>query len=233
MKVLVIGKGGREHALVWKLSRSKRCERVYCAPGNAGTAEDGENVAIDPNDFPAVISFAKKENIGLIVIGPEDPLARGAADAFRKAGLRVFGPSGQAAQLEASKVFSKELMKHANVPTADFQTFDHPDLAKKFLTSRDYIALDGLTITPPYPPENLVVEGGKQYVIVHKVVSGPRRWLSLKRPEPRREPLNITTVKVPRGRRSRASSRRTVSRRARAYSSARTRRRRSRLSNAS
>src|SRR5207245_3999683 len=103
-KVLVVGKGGREHALVWKLAQSPRVERVFCAPGNAGTAEDGVNVSLEPNDFDGLIRFAKNEAVGLTVIGPEDPLAQGIVDAFQKAGLRVFGPSKAAALLEASKV---------------------------------------------------------------------------------------------------------------------------------
>src|SRR5262249_50778584 len=118
MKVLVIGKGGREHALVWKLGQSPRAEKVFCAPGNAGTAQDGVNVPIEQNDIPALIRFAQKEKIGLTVVGPEEPLALGIVDAFEKAGLRSFGPSKQAAQLEASKVFAKQLMRHADVPTA-------------------------------------------------------------------------------------------------------------------
>src|SRR5947207_1009935 len=94
MNVLVIGKGGREHALVWKLARSPRVKRVFCAPGNAGTALDGVNVPIEssPNDFDRLARFAKKENIGLVVVGPEDPLAAGLTDALQKEGLRVFGP---------------------------------------------------------------------------------------------------------------------------------------------
>src|ERR1700680_2686913 len=113
MKVLVVGKGGREHALVWKLSRSPRVTGVFCAPGNAGTSEDGVNVPMEPNDFDALIRFARQEAIGLTVIGPEDPLAQGIVDAFQKAGLRVFGPTKMAAALEASKAFSKQLMRHA------------------------------------------------------------------------------------------------------------------------
>src|SRR3954463_5492835 len=115
MKVLVIGKGGREHALVWKLAQSPRVERVYCAPGNAGTALDGVNVPIEVNDFDYLVRFARKEAIGLTVVGPEDPLALGIVEAFQKAGLRIFGPSKEAAQLEASKVFAKQLMRHADV----------------------------------------------------------------------------------------------------------------------
>src|SRR3954451_18865307 len=105
MKILVVGKGGREHALVWKLAQSPRVERVFCAPGNAGTAEDGTNVPVEANEFDKLIRFAKKEDVGLTVVGPEEPLALGIVDAFKKAGLRVFGPSREAAQVEASKVF--------------------------------------------------------------------------------------------------------------------------------
>src|SRR5438034_119478 len=101
MNVLVVGKGGREHALVWKLAQSPRAERVYCAPGNAGTAEDGINVPISPSDFDGLARFAKKETIGLVIVGPEEPLALGIVDFLQKAGLHVFGPSREAAQLEA------------------------------------------------------------------------------------------------------------------------------------
>jgi phosphoribosylamine--glycine ligase len=147
MNVLVIGKGGREHALVWKLSESPRAERVYCAPGNAGTAEDGVNVPIEVNDFDRLQRFARKENIGLTVVGPEDPLALGIVDAFHKAGLRIFGPSQEAAQIEASKVFAKQLMRHADVPTSEFRVFDHPDPARHYLETREYpvvVKADGL-----------------------------------------------------------------------------------------
>src|SRR5436189_5281274 len=106
MKVLVVGKGGREHALVWKLAQSPRAERVYCAPGNAGTAEEGVNVPLEANDIDKLIRFAKKEGIGLTIVGPEEPLALGMVDAFQKEGLRIFGPSREAAQLESSKVFA-------------------------------------------------------------------------------------------------------------------------------
>src|SRR5712692_61226 len=119
MKILVVGKGGREHALVWKLAQSPRAERVYCAPGNAGTATEGVNVPMDVGDFEALIRFARKEGIGLTVIGPEEPLARGIVDHFQKAGLRVFGPTRAAAQLEASKAFAKQVMRDADVPTAE------------------------------------------------------------------------------------------------------------------
>lgn len=147
MKVLVIGKGGREHALVWKLAQSPRVERIYCAPGNAGTAEDGVNVAIEATDTDRLIKFARKEEIGLTVVGPEDPLAQGIVDQFQKAGLRVFGPSREAAQIEASKVFAKQLMRHADVPTAEFRVCDHPDPARHYIETREYpvvVKADGL-----------------------------------------------------------------------------------------
>jgi phosphoribosylamine--glycine ligase len=147
MKVLVIGKGGREHALVWKLAQSPRVQRVYCAPGNAGTALDGTNVPIEQNDVPGLVRFAQKDKVGLTVVGPEEPLALGIVDEFQKAGLRIFGPSRAAAQLESSKVFSKQLMRHADVPTADFRVFDHPDSARRYIETRDYpvvVKADGL-----------------------------------------------------------------------------------------
>src|SRR5713226_3648794 len=147
MKVLVIGKGGREHALVWKLAQSPRVSRVYCAPGNAGTAQDGINVPIDPTDFDRLAKWAKKGEIALTVVGPEEPLALGLVDFFQQAGLRIFGPSKEAAQLEASKVFAKQLMRHADVPTAEFRVFDHPDPARHYLETREYpvvVKADGL-----------------------------------------------------------------------------------------
>jgi phosphoribosylamine---glycine ligase len=147
MNVLVIGKGGREHALVWKLAQSPRVEQVYCAPGNAGTGIDGINIAIEANEFEKLIRFAKKENIGLTVVGPEEPLVNGIVDAFQKEGLRVFGPSKSAARIEGSKVFSKQLMRHADVPTAEFKIFDHSEPAKYWIDTREYpvvVKADGL-----------------------------------------------------------------------------------------
>jgi phosphoribosylamine---glycine ligase len=147
MKVLVIGKGGREHALVWKLAQSPRVEKVFCAPGNAGTAADGANVPIDVNEFDKLIRFAKREGIGLTVVGPEEPLANGIVDAFQKEGLRIFGPSKSAARIEGSKVFSKQLMRHADVPTAEFKIFDHSEPAKYWVDTREYpvvVKADGL-----------------------------------------------------------------------------------------
>jgi len=147
MKVLVIGKGGREHALVWKIAQSPRVERVFCAPGNAGTAEDGINVPIEPHDCDGLLKFAKKEGIDLTVVGPEEPLAAGIVDLFQEAGQRIFGPTKLAAELEASKVFAKKLMRHADVPTAEFRVFDHPDMARHYIETREYpvvVKADGL-----------------------------------------------------------------------------------------
>jgi phosphoribosylamine--glycine ligase len=147
MKILVIGKGGREHALTWKLAQSPRVERVYCAPGNAGTAVEGVNLSIDPMDFDHLVRFAKKEEVGLTVVGPEDPLAAGIVDVFKKAGLLIFGPSRDAAQIEASKVFSKTMIRQADVPTAEFRVFDHPDPARHYVETREYpvvVKADGL-----------------------------------------------------------------------------------------
>src|SRR4051794_31903765 len=147
VKVLVIGKGGREHALVWKLAQSPRAKKVFCAPGNAGTARDGVNVPIEPHEFDKLIRFAQKEHVGLTVVGPEDPLAQGIVDIFQAAGLKVFGPTKAAARIEGSKVFSKQLMRHADVPTAEFRVFDHPEPARTYVETRDYpvvVKADGL-----------------------------------------------------------------------------------------
>lgn len=145
--VLVIGKGGREHALVWKLAQSARAAKVFCAPGNAGTALGGVNVPIDPLEFDKLIRFAKKESVGLTVVGPEEPLTAGIVDAFQAAGLRVFGPSKSAARIEGSKVFAKNLMRFADVPTAEFRVFDHPEPARAFVENREHplvVKADGL-----------------------------------------------------------------------------------------
>ena len=136
MKVLVIGQGGREHVLAWKLAQSPKVDTVFCAPGNAGTAVDAVNVDISDSDIPALLAFAQDKQIDLTVVGPEAPLVAGLSDAFRDAGLKVFGPSQAAAQLEGSKTFSKELMKAAKVPTAEYRTFQHAEDALEYLESR-------------------------------------------------------------------------------------------------
>jgi phosphoribosylamine--glycine ligase len=148
MNILVIGSGGREHALAWKLAQSPRAEKVFVAPGNAGTAADAENVPIPPDDFRRLIQFAKENHVELSVVGPEAPLAAGIVDAFQAARLRVFGPSKAAAELEASKVFCKDLLRNADVPSAEYQTFSSAVAAQKFLKERENVPVvvkaDGL-----------------------------------------------------------------------------------------
>lgn len=124
MKVLVIGSGGREHTLTWKLAQSKKVSKIYCVPGNGGISQIAECVSLDPLDFPQVAEFAKKENVDLTVVGPEVPLVGGIVDFFRAKGLRIFGPNMRAAQIEGSKVFAKNFMKKYNIPTAEFEVFE-------------------------------------------------------------------------------------------------------------
>lgn len=148
MRILVVGQGGREHALVWKLKQSPRVEKIFCAPGNAGTAADAVNVDIAATDIPGLLKFAKNERIDLTVVGPEAPLVAGITDDFLKAGLRVFGPTKKAAELEGSKTFSKELMRRAAVPTADFRVFTNAAEALSYLEEREVervvVKADGL-----------------------------------------------------------------------------------------
>jgi phosphoribosylamine--glycine ligase len=136
MNVLVIGNGGREHALAWKLKQSSRAERVFVAPGNAGTALDAENVPLATDEFAKLIKFAKQNSVGLTVIGPEAPLAAGIVDAFAAEKLKVFGPSKAAAQLEASKVFCKDLLRAADVPQADYRVFKDAESATRYILDR-------------------------------------------------------------------------------------------------
>jgi len=133
MKILVIGSGGREHALVWKVAQSKLVDKIFCAPGNAGIAGLAECLDIKAEDIPALAEFARKEKIDLSVVGPEAPLAKGIVDEFGRLRLRIFGPNKKAAQLEASKVFAKQLMAKYKVPTADFKIFDNAQDAKKHI----------------------------------------------------------------------------------------------------
>lgn len=148
MKILVVGNGGREHALAWKLAQSPRASRVFVAPGNAGTALDAENVDIPATDIAQIVKFAKQNEIGLTVVGPEAPLVEGMVDALQEAGLRAFGPSKAAAMLEGSKVFCKNLLRHADVPSADYRVFRDAPSATNYLTERDdtpvVVKADGL-----------------------------------------------------------------------------------------
>ena len=149
MKILVVGGGGREHAIVKKLSESKKNPKIYVAPGNAGTEEIATNIAIPVMDFDALVDFAKNEKIDLTVIGMDDPLVGGIVDRFEKKGLRVFGPRKNAAILEGSKAFSKELMKKYGIPTADYENFNDPQKALKYLKGADYpivLKADGLAL---------------------------------------------------------------------------------------
>ncbi|MEZ6134485.1 MAG: phosphoribosylamine--glycine ligase [Pirellulaceae bacterium] len=136
MKILIIGNGGREHALAWKIRQSRRVTDIFVAPGNAGTAREAVNVPIGVEDIAGLVKFAKSEKIDLTVVGPEAPLALGVVDAFQAEKLRVFGPSRAAAQLESSKAFCKNLLRQADVPTADFQVFREPDDAMRFIKGR-------------------------------------------------------------------------------------------------
>ena len=149
MKVLVVGGGGREHAIVWKCSQSKKVTELYAAPGNAGIAELATCVDISVMDADGLVAFAKEKEIDLTIIGPDDPLVAGVADAFTDAGLRVFGPAGKAAIIEGSKAFSKDLMKKYNIPSAAYETFDNADAALAYLeTAKMPIVLkaDGLAL---------------------------------------------------------------------------------------
>ncbi|HEY2146287.1 MAG TPA: phosphoribosylamine--glycine ligase [Pirellulales bacterium] len=148
MRVLVIGNGGREHALAWKIKASPSVERVFVAPGNAGTEADAENVDLSPLDFPRLIKFAKQNAIDLTVVGPEAPVVCGIVDGFTTEKLRIFGPSRAAAELEGSKVFCKNLLRQASVPTAEYQVFRDAARAATFVRDREDVPVvvkaDGL-----------------------------------------------------------------------------------------
>ena len=133
MKVLVVGGGGREHALVWKIGQSPKVTKVYCAPGNAGISRHATVVPIKANDVEGLLAFALKEKIGLTVVGPEDPLTRGIVDLFESKGLRIFGPSQKAAEIEGSKAFAKEIMQKYRIPTASYGIFEDSDEAEAYV----------------------------------------------------------------------------------------------------
>jgi phosphoribosylamine--glycine ligase len=137
MDVLLIGGGGREHAIAWKLAQSKDLGRLYTAPGNPGTARCGKNIDIGVNDTDKLVDFAKQKSIGLVVVGPEDPLAAGAVDAFEAAGIKAFGPSAAAAKLEADKAFAKQLMRSSSISTAEARIFERYSDAKAYIATRD------------------------------------------------------------------------------------------------
>jgi len=149
MKILVIGSGGREHALAWKLNQSPRAERIFCAPGNVGTAEIAENIAISASDLETLARFAKENRIDLTVVGPDDPLAAGIVDLFTAEKLRAFGPTKSAARIEASKIFAKELMRSQKIPTAEARTFSNSSEALHYCKRVKFpvvIKADGLAL---------------------------------------------------------------------------------------
>lgn len=149
MKILVIGGGGREHAIIWKLSKSSKITKIYCAPGNAGIAELAECVNIDAKDIKNLVKFAKSNQIDFTVVGMDDPLVMGIVDEFEKENLKIFGPKKDAAIIEGSKAFSKNLMKHYNIPTAKYEVFDNYDKALEYLKSQAMpivIKADGLAL---------------------------------------------------------------------------------------
>ena len=149
MKILVIGSGGREHAIAWKLSQDDRVEKIYAAPGNGGTACENkcENINIKADDFQGLIKFVKENNIELTVVGPEDPLSKGIVDTFEKEGLLIFGPNKAAAMMEASKAFAKDVMKSADIATADYAEFTNYDDAAEYVKKKGapiVVKADGL-----------------------------------------------------------------------------------------
>ena len=149
MKILIVGSGGREHAIAWKVSQSPKAEKIYCAPGNAGIEEYAECVPIGAMEFEKLAAFAKEKEIDLTVVGMDDPLVGGIVDMFEKEGLRVFGPRKNAAVLEGSKAFSKDLMKKYGIPTAAYENFDDPDKALAYLETAEFpivLKADGLAL---------------------------------------------------------------------------------------
>lgn len=141
MRVLVIGSGGREHALVWKIAQSPLVKKVYCAPGNAGTANVAENIDIPSDNIDALLQFATVTGIGLTIVGPEQPLVKGIVDSFEESGLRIFGPSQRAAEIEGSKVFCKDLMNKYGIPTARYKSFDSLEKVKFFTKDNEPVVV--------------------------------------------------------------------------------------------
>lgn len=149
MKILIVGGGGREHAIAVAVAESPKADKIYCAPGNAGIAEVAECVPIGVDEFDRIASFAKEKEVDLVIVGPDDPLAAGLVDVLEEAGLRVFGPRKNAAILEGSKAFSKDLMKKYNIPTAAYETYDDAKKAEAYLETADYpvvLKADGLAL---------------------------------------------------------------------------------------
>ncbi|HCA22207.1 MAG TPA: phosphoribosylamine--glycine ligase, partial [Lachnospiraceae bacterium] len=149
MKVLVVGGGGREHAITWAVAKSPKVDKIYAAPGNAGIAEYAECVDISVMDAEKLLAFAKEKEVDFVIVAPDDPLAAGVADVFLDAGIRTFGPRKNAAIIEASKAFSKDLMKKYNIPSAAYETFDDADAALAYLETAPMpivLKADGLAL---------------------------------------------------------------------------------------
>ena len=150
MKILMIGSGGREHALIKKLKESPKCEKIYCAPGNGGISRDAECVSVGAMDVENMVRFAKENAIDLVFVAPDDPLAAGMVDAMEAAGIRAFGPRANAAIIEASKVFSKNMMKKYGIPTAKYEVFSDPQKAVEYIESENVtpvvVKADGLAL---------------------------------------------------------------------------------------
>jgi phosphoribosylamine--glycine ligase len=164
MKVLVIGKGGREHALCWRLHQSQSVWGLFCAPGNPGIDQLAKRVELASSDTAGLVKFAADNKIDLTIVGPEDPLGAGIVDEFTAAGLKIFGPTKAAAQLETSKAFTKTILREAGVPTSDFQVFDDPDAARRYASARSgqvVVKADGLAL-------------GKGVVVCHDVAAAHR-----------------------------------------------------------
>ncbi|HIW47922.1 MAG TPA: phosphoribosylamine--glycine ligase [Firmicutes bacterium] len=174
MKILVVGGGGREHAIIWKLKQSPRVEKIYCAPGNGGISQDAECVNIGPMEFDRLVAFAKEQKIDLTVVGMDDPLVGGIVDVFEQNGLRVFGPRKNAAIIEGSKAFSKELMKKYDIPTAGYETFDDFETAKAYVLTQEppiVLKADGLALGKGVlicQSQEEAVEGLKEMMIDQK-----------------------------------------------------------------
>jgi phosphoribosylamine---glycine ligase len=149
MKILVVGSGGREHAIVWKIAQSPKVKKIYCAPGNGGMSELAECIPIKAMDIEGIVKFSKEKEIDLVMVAPDDPLVAGMVDALEKAGVRAFGPTKSAALLEGSKSFSKDLMKKYGIPTAKYETFENSSHALDYLTRQKYpqvVKADGLAL---------------------------------------------------------------------------------------
>ncbi len=149
MKILIVGSGGREHAIAWKVAKSSKAEKIYCAPGNGGIEEYAECVPIGAMEFEKLAAFAEEKKVDLTVVGMDDPLVGGIVDVFEAKGLRIFGPRKNAAILEGSKAFSKDLMKKYGIPTAAYENFDNPQEALAYLEHADFpivLKADGLAL---------------------------------------------------------------------------------------